>query len=86
MDTYYKISGERLTEIADAIREKTGGTAKMTLDEMSEEIKGIQTGGGGSGGSGGMVMSAALLGFGYTVIDDISLSVEIPDETEETTE
>lgn len=52
---------------------------------VDEAIRGI-SGGGGSGGSGGMVMSAALLGPGYTVIDGISLSVEIPDETEETTE
>lgn len=32
---------EKMTAIADAIREKTGGTATLTLDEMAEEIKGI---------------------------------------------
>lgn len=37
----------KLTAIADAIREKTGSTEKMTLDEMPTAISGITTGGGG---------------------------------------
>ena len=32
---------DKLTDIADAIRAKTGGTAKLTLDEMPNEIAGI---------------------------------------------
>lgn len=35
----------KLTAIGDAIREKTGGTAELTLDQMVTEISGI-TGGG----------------------------------------
>lgn len=37
---------EKLTNIADAIREKTGGTEKLSLDGMAEAIAGISTGGG----------------------------------------
>ena len=39
---------EKMTAIADAIREKTGGTSPLNLDQMAEAIAGIQTGGGGS--------------------------------------
>ena len=38
---------EKLTAIGDAIRAKTGGSEKLTLDQMPTEIEGIQTGGGG---------------------------------------
>jgi hypothetical protein len=41
---------DKLTAIANAIREKTGGTELLTLDQMPTEIAGIETGGGGSGG------------------------------------
>ena len=37
---------DKLTNIADAIRGKTGGTEAMTLDQMAEAIAGIQSGGG----------------------------------------
>ena len=37
---------DKLTTIADAIRDKTGGTEAMTLDQMATEIAGIETGGG----------------------------------------
>lgn len=37
----------KLTAIADAIRDKTGGTSPLTLDQMETEIAGIQAGGGG---------------------------------------
>lgn len=37
---------EKLTNIADAIRGKTGGTEEMTLDQMAVAISGIATGGG----------------------------------------
>lgn len=36
---------EKLNAIGDAIREKTGGTDKLTLDGMVEAIAGIQSGG-----------------------------------------
>lgn len=37
---------DKLKAIADAIRGKTGKTEAMTLDQMPEEIAGIETGGG----------------------------------------
>ena len=37
---------EKLNAIGDAIREKTGGTEKLTLEQMPTEIAGITTGGG----------------------------------------
>ena len=37
---------DKLTNIADAIRGKTGDTEAMTLDQMAEAIAGIQSGGG----------------------------------------
>ena len=40
---------DKLTNIADAIRGKTGGTEEMTLDQMAEAIAGIETGGGSGG-------------------------------------
>lgn len=41
---------EKMTAIADAIREKTGDIAKLTLDDMATAISGISTGGGGEAG------------------------------------
>lgn len=38
---------EKLTNIADAIREKTGKEDLLTLEAMAAEISGIETGGGG---------------------------------------
>jgi hypothetical protein len=38
---------DKLTNIADAIRGKTGGTKKLTLDQMPLEIASIVSGGGG---------------------------------------
>ena len=37
---------DKLTAVADAIRNKTGKTEVMTLDQMPVEIDGINTGGG----------------------------------------
>ena len=37
---------DKLTNIADAVRAKTGKTDLLTLDSMVEEINGIETGGG----------------------------------------
>ena len=39
---------DKLTNIADAIREKTGGTDPLTLDAMAEAIAAIEAGGGSS--------------------------------------
>jgi hypothetical protein len=41
---------EKLGNIADAIRGKTGSTAPLTLDGMAAAIAGIQTGGGSASG------------------------------------
>ena len=38
---------EKLNAIGDAIRAKTGGTEKLTLDQMPTEIASITTGGEG---------------------------------------
>lgn len=40
---------DKLTNIANAIRAKTGGTDPLTLDGMVEAINGITAGGGGTG-------------------------------------
>lgn len=37
---------DKLTAIADAIRDKTGKSEPLTLDQMPEEIEGIEIGGG----------------------------------------
>lgn len=42
----YSIEGQTLTDIADAIREKTGDTAALTAAAMAEAIAGISGGGG----------------------------------------
>jgi hypothetical protein len=39
---------DKLSAIGDAIRAKTGGTEKLTLDEMPTAISGIEGGGGNS--------------------------------------
>ena len=44
----YLIQGETLTGIADAIREKTGGTDPVAVSDMAAQIEGIQAGGGGN--------------------------------------
>ena len=45
----YSIEGQTLTDIADAIRSKTGDTAALTAAAMAEAIAGISGGGGGDG-------------------------------------
>ena len=47
MAQFYGVEGVKLTAIANAIRDKTGKSDEMTVDEMPSEIKGIPTGGGG---------------------------------------
>lgn len=44
-----KINESTLTDIADAIRAKTGGIALINPEDMANEIDGIPTGGGGGG-------------------------------------
>ena len=43
----YLIQDTTLTGIADAIREKTGGTVPVPVSDMAAQIAGISTGGGG---------------------------------------
>ena len=40
----------KLTAIADAIREKSGTSALLTLDAMPGAVAAIETGGGSGGG------------------------------------
>lgn len=46
---------DKLTNIADAIRGKTGGTDPLTLDEMAASIAGIETGGGDTSNEDGLI-------------------------------
>lgn len=48
---------EKLTNIADAIRTKTGSADKLTLDGMAQAIAGIEIGGGSGGGTSGIYMA-----------------------------
>ena len=45
----YLIQGDTLSEIADAIRGKTGNQAAIAVKYMASQIDSIQAGGGGSG-------------------------------------
>ena len=45
----YLIGGDTLSEIADAIRGKTGNQAAIAVKNMASQIDSIQAGGGGSG-------------------------------------
>ena len=45
MEAYYKISGQRLTAIANAIRSKTGDEATLTPAQMPLAIETIEAGG-----------------------------------------
>lgn len=58
-----------MTALADAIREKTGGADPLTIAQMTQEIRALETGGGvelpeldNPGGSGQLVE-------GYQMID-----------------
>ena len=46
----YLIQDTTLTGIANAIREKTGGTDPVAVSDMAAQIEGIQAGGGGDDG------------------------------------
>ena len=60
----YKISGERLTSIANAIRGKTGKEDSLTLEQMVTEIEGIEAGG-----------SNPLTGFFYLITSSNKLAL-----------
>jgi hypothetical protein len=48
---------KKITDIADAVRSKTGITKKMTLPEIAEAIKNIDiSGGGGSAYNSGVIV------------------------------
>lgn len=57
---------DKLTNIADAIRGKTGGADPLSLDAMAEAIAAIETGGGGGGFSNIEVVTIAS---GFTRAD-----------------
>ena len=40
---------EKMTALADAIREKSGATGPLSIDGMIEQVQNIETGGGGLG-------------------------------------
>lgn len=40
----YAVTGEALTDIANAIRSKTGDSAKLSLGEMADSIEGLECG------------------------------------------
>ena len=50
---------DKLKAIANAIREKTGRTEPMTLDDMAIEISNISAGSGGSSGETTMSFNSA---------------------------
>ena len=54
---------DKLSAIGVAIRQKTGSTALMTLDEMPTAIASITTGGGGGGDCNGLHMPESALVF-----------------------
>jgi hypothetical protein len=55
---------EKMTAVADAIREKTGGTDLLTLDGMAEAIAGIQ--------AGGDILDCTVLSGEITPAEDVS--------------
>ena len=70
---------DRLTTIADSIRSKTGGTEKLTLDQIASEIIGLS--GSVGGNSGGSMFSTTAVGilpvvYKGTASSEFSLSFE----------
>lgn len=59
---------DKLNAIGNAIRQKTGKTEKLTLDEMPTEIAGIETGGGGTNSESEEL--ASFLANTMTVLDN----------------
>lgn len=64
-----------LTDIADAIRTKTGGTDPLTLEQMPGEIEGIQSG-GLDPGTGGYIIGDGLKLEGRRLSVDVATSVD----------
>lgn len=77
---------DKLTNIADAIRGKTGKTEEMTLDQMATEIAGIETGGGtgGSMESGELVLSSAVTNLVIPVNSKKNYCLIVPKSISET--
>ena len=55
----YSVDGQILTDIADAINAKTGGTTALAPGDMADEIESIPSGGGGRGYATGTYTLAA---------------------------
>jgi len=70
----YLIQGSTLTDIADAIREKTGDSALMTPAEMVEAIGSISGGGGTAIQSGHFTPANAASSYRVIVDDEIALN------------
>lgn len=62
----YHVSGAQLTAIADAIREKKGTTDPILFEDIPDEIRTIETGGGGGIKSVEWVYTAGMNGSGST--------------------
>ena len=50
-----------IVNIADAVRSKTGKTAKLTLNQIASEVSGISTGGGGTNTSDATATAAEIM-------------------------
>ena len=66
---------EKLTAVADAIRGKTGGTEKLTLDGMATAIAGMEAGGGGGQFETGEIIGD---GKGHLYNANVDQSIKIP--------
>ena len=67
----YSIEGQTLTDIADAIRSKTGDTAALTAAAMAEAIASIS----GGGGASNIVMGEFTIDESLT---DATLEIDVP--------
>lgn len=77
--SFYSIRRKELTDIADAIRAKTGKEDTMTLEQMSAEIESIAGGSGGSSG-GNTVKASVSVGvpdIGNAIAVDVPISVSV---------
>jgi hypothetical protein len=59
--SFYSIRRKELTDIADAIRAKTGKSGDMSVEDMPKEIASI-TGGGSGDGSPVVIMKEINIG------------------------
>ena len=79
MADWVKIQAQ-LEKLIDKTNQVTEKIHANITDGIEDLIKGYGQNSGGSGG-GGMILSAPLLGTGYVIMDSMSLSVEIEEET-----